>query len=128
MFVENILSKIRAYQRHRQTIRELIQFSNRELEDLGISRYEIGVTARQDAVRPRSVNRPRPEMDHGGMMGGDMRAMMTMMEHCNRMMQSMTNQAPQTPPRETPPATPPARGANPATTAGVGSPGSGHSF
>jgi uncharacterized protein YjiS (DUF1127 family) len=50
MSVANILSKIRAYQRYRQTIRELTQFSNRELEDLGISRYEIDVTARQNAV------------------------------------------------------------------------------
>jgi uncharacterized protein YjiS (DUF1127 family) len=50
MFVANILSKICAYQRYRQSIRELIQFSKREREDLGISRYEIDVTARQNAV------------------------------------------------------------------------------
>ncbi len=50
MFVANIVSKIRAYQRYRQSIRELTQFSNRELEELGISRYEINVTARQNAV------------------------------------------------------------------------------
>ncbi len=49
-------------------------------------------------------------MDHGGMMGGDMGAMMKMMENCNRMMQSMNNQSPRTPPRETPPATPGQRG------------------
>ena len=50
MFVANILSKIGAYQRYRQTIRELTQFSNRELDDPGISRYEINTTARQNAV------------------------------------------------------------------------------
>ena len=50
MFVANILSKIRAYLRYRQSIRELTQFSNRELEDLGISRYKIDVTARQNAT------------------------------------------------------------------------------
>lgn len=49
-------------------------------------------------------------MDHGGMMGGDMGAMMKMMENCNRMMQSMHNQSPQTPPRETPPVTPGQKG------------------
>ena len=45
MFVAFVLSKIRAYQRYRQTIRELMQFSDRELEDLGISRYEIDTAA-----------------------------------------------------------------------------------
>lgn len=50
MFVTYVLSRIRAYQHYRQTTRELIQFSDRELEDLGISRYEIAVTARQNAV------------------------------------------------------------------------------
>ena len=45
MFVAFVLSKIRAYQRYRQTIRELMQFSDRELEDLGVSRYEIDTAA-----------------------------------------------------------------------------------
>ena len=45
MFVAFLLSRIRAYQRYRQTIRELMQFSDRELEDLGISRYEIDTVA-----------------------------------------------------------------------------------
>jgi len=45
MFVAFVLSRIRAYQRYRQTIRELMQFSDRELEDLGISRYEIDTAA-----------------------------------------------------------------------------------
>lgn len=50
MFVAFILSKIRAYQRYRDTIRELMQFTDRELEDLGISRYEIDAIARQTAA------------------------------------------------------------------------------
>jgi uncharacterized protein YjiS (DUF1127 family) len=50
MFVAFILSKIRAYQRYRETIRELMQFSDRELEELGISRYEIEAIARQNAA------------------------------------------------------------------------------
>ncbi len=50
MFVTFILSKIRAYQRYRETVRELMQFSDRELDDLGISRYEIEIIARQSAL------------------------------------------------------------------------------
>ena len=50
MFVAFILSKIRAYQRYRETVRELMQFSDRELEDLGVSRFEIDVVARQHAA------------------------------------------------------------------------------
>jgi uncharacterized protein YjiS (DUF1127 family) len=50
MFVAFILSKIRAYQRYRDTIRELMQFTDRELEDLGISRDEIDAIARQNAA------------------------------------------------------------------------------
>jgi uncharacterized protein YjiS (DUF1127 family) len=47
MFVTFILSKIRAY---RETVRELMQFSDRELDDLGISRGEIDLIARQNAA------------------------------------------------------------------------------
>ena len=50
MFVAFIQSKIRAYQRYRQAIRELMRFSDRELEDLGFSRYEIDRILRQNAV------------------------------------------------------------------------------
>ena len=45
MFVAFLLSRIRAYRRYRQTVRELMQFSDRELDDLGISRYEIDAAA-----------------------------------------------------------------------------------
>ena len=41
---------------------------------------------------------------------GHMAGMMKMMEDCNRMMQSMNNQNPQDPSRQTPPATPDRKG------------------
>ncbi|GEO17793.1 DUF1127 domain-containing protein [Microvirga aerophila] len=50
MFVTYILSKIRAYALYRETVRELSQLSDRELDDLGISRFHIASVARQAAV------------------------------------------------------------------------------
>jgi uncharacterized protein YjiS (DUF1127 family) len=50
MFVTYILSKVRAYMRYRDTVRELSQLSDRELDDLGISRFQIDSIARQHAV------------------------------------------------------------------------------
>ena len=50
MFAAFILSKIRIYRRYRETIRELMQFTDPELGDLGISRNEIDVIARQIAA------------------------------------------------------------------------------
>ena len=50
MFVTFILSKIRAYFRYRDTVRELSLLSDRELDDLGISRFQIDNIARQHAV------------------------------------------------------------------------------
>ncbi len=47
MFMTYILSRIRSYLRYRETVRELSQLSDRELDDLGISRYEIDAIARQ---------------------------------------------------------------------------------
>jgi uncharacterized protein YjiS (DUF1127 family) len=49
MFVSHILSKVRAYLRYRDTVRELSQLSDRELDDLGISRFQIDGIARQHA-------------------------------------------------------------------------------
>ncbi len=46
MFVTYILSKVRAYLRYRETVRELSQLSDRELDDLGISRFQIESIAR----------------------------------------------------------------------------------
>jgi uncharacterized protein YjiS (DUF1127 family) len=49
MFVSYVLSKVRAYMRYRETVRELAQLSDRELDDLGISRFQIDSIARQHA-------------------------------------------------------------------------------
>ena len=46
MFVSYLLSRIRAYFRYRETVSELSRLSDRELDDLGISRYEIESVAR----------------------------------------------------------------------------------
>ncbi|UVF22651.1 DUF1127 domain-containing protein (plasmid) [Microvirga terrae] len=45
MFVAIVLSRIHAFQRYRASVRELSHFSDRELDDLGISRYEIDTAA-----------------------------------------------------------------------------------
>ena len=50
MFVTQILSKVRAYMRYRETVRELSQLTDRELDDLGISRFQIATIARQHAA------------------------------------------------------------------------------
>jgi uncharacterized protein YjiS (DUF1127 family) len=49
MFVSYLLAKIRAYLLYRETVRELSQLTDRELDDLGISRYEIDSVARAHA-------------------------------------------------------------------------------
>jgi uncharacterized protein YjiS (DUF1127 family) len=49
MFVSFILSKIRAYNLYRQTVRELTQLSDRELDDLGVARFDIARVARDGA-------------------------------------------------------------------------------
>jgi uncharacterized protein YjiS (DUF1127 family) len=49
MFVSYILSKIRSYMRYRETVRELSLLSDRELDDLGISRFQIESVARHNA-------------------------------------------------------------------------------
>jgi uncharacterized protein YjiS (DUF1127 family) len=45
MFVALLLSRIHAYEQYRASARELSHFSDRELDDLGISRYEIDTAA-----------------------------------------------------------------------------------
>ena len=42
MFIAFVLSRIRAYRLYRASLRDLSRFSDRELVDLGLSRYEIG--------------------------------------------------------------------------------------
>jgi uncharacterized protein YjiS (DUF1127 family) len=50
MLVTYILSQIRAYLRYRETVRELSQLNDRELNDLGIVRYDIDYIARTFAA------------------------------------------------------------------------------
>ncbi|ACA16948.1 protein of unknown function DUF1127 [Methylobacterium sp. 4-46] len=50
MFVSVILSKIRAYLRYRETVVELSRLTDRELDDLGISRSDIVGIARTHAA------------------------------------------------------------------------------
>ena len=50
MFVTMIAAKIRAYLRYRETVRELSLLSDRELDDLGISRFQIDSIAREHAT------------------------------------------------------------------------------
>ena len=50
MFVTMIAAKIRAFLRYRETVRELSRLSNRELDDLGLSRSEIDFVARSHAA------------------------------------------------------------------------------
>ena len=46
MIVTWILSKIRNYMQYRETVAELSRLTDRELDDLGISRYDIDSVAR----------------------------------------------------------------------------------
>ena len=55
MFVAFLLSRIHAYQRYRASIRELAHFSERELDDLGISRYENDAAARSSYAAARAA-------------------------------------------------------------------------
>jgi uncharacterized protein YjiS (DUF1127 family) len=50
MFVTYILSQIRGYRRSRETVRELSQLNDRELDDLGIVRSDIHNVARTSAA------------------------------------------------------------------------------
>jgi uncharacterized protein YjiS (DUF1127 family) len=50
MFVTMIAAKIRAYLRYRETVRELSRLTDRELDDLGLSRSEINFIARSHAA------------------------------------------------------------------------------
>jgi uncharacterized protein YjiS (DUF1127 family) len=49
MFLLLILSKIHAWLRYRETVAELSRLTDRDLEDLGVSRFEIKSLARTSA-------------------------------------------------------------------------------
>ncbi len=49
MFISWILSKMRAYARYRETVSELSRLTDRELDDLGIARFQIDRVARTHA-------------------------------------------------------------------------------
>jgi uncharacterized protein YjiS (DUF1127 family) len=46
MLVSWVLAKIRNYLQYRETVAELSRLTDRELDDLGISRYDIDSIAR----------------------------------------------------------------------------------
>jgi uncharacterized protein YjiS (DUF1127 family) len=46
MFIASIISRVQSYLRYRETVRQLSQLSDRELDDLGIRRGEIASVAR----------------------------------------------------------------------------------
>lgn len=46
MFASVILAKVRAYLKYRETVRQLSTLTDRELEDIGISRFQIQSLAR----------------------------------------------------------------------------------
>ncbi|CAN7460823.1 MULTISPECIES: DUF1127 domain-containing protein [Bosea] len=50
MFLSMIASKIRSYLRYRETVRELSRLTDRELDDLGLSRSDIQYVARTHAT------------------------------------------------------------------------------
>jgi len=50
MIVSLVLAKLRNWKRYRETVRELSRLSDRDLADLGISRFEIETVARSTAA------------------------------------------------------------------------------
>ena len=49
MIVTFLLAKLRNWKRYRETVRELSRLSDRDLADLGISRFDIDSVARDAA-------------------------------------------------------------------------------
>jgi uncharacterized protein YjiS (DUF1127 family) len=46
VMINRIVARIRAYRRYRETVEQLSRLSDRQLEDLGIRRFDIERTAR----------------------------------------------------------------------------------
>lgn len=55
MSFKSISNRVTAWRRYRNAIRELQQLSDRELQDLGISRYDIEQVARESADMARQA-------------------------------------------------------------------------
>lgn len=49
MSFKSISSRVTAWRRYRAAVRELQQLTDRDLQDLGISRYDIDHVARESA-------------------------------------------------------------------------------
>lgn len=49
MITTFVLAKLRNWKRYRETVRELSRLSDRDLADLGISRFDIDSVARSTA-------------------------------------------------------------------------------
>ena len=49
MIVTAVIAKLRNWKRYRETVRELSRLSDRDLADLGISRFDIDSVARSTA-------------------------------------------------------------------------------
>jgi len=47
---DNVVKKLRSYQKYQETYRELSRLTSRELADLGIARSEIANVARKAAI------------------------------------------------------------------------------
>jgi len=47
--VKMIVEKVSAWRRYRVSVRELSRLTDRELNDLGLNRYDIEIVARQTA-------------------------------------------------------------------------------
>jgi uncharacterized protein YjiS (DUF1127 family) len=50
MFLATLIERVRAYFRYRETVRELSKLTDRELDDLGISRGDIATVAYRNAL------------------------------------------------------------------------------
>ena len=51
MLISHLVAKFRQWIRYRETIRELSRLNDRELLDLGLSRYDIAFIAKQHSAR-----------------------------------------------------------------------------
>lgn len=50
MLLSTVITKFRNWLRYRETVRELSRLTDRELDDLGISRWDIPLVARKHSA------------------------------------------------------------------------------